>query len=78
MIVAKTHHYSELDYFASALPEKGSQFFVLDHLSSCEMGSSINENQCWSRLRSEVEIGGCNSNFDLCLALDSRGFQLRR
>jgi hypothetical protein len=74
MIVAKTHHYSELDYFASALPEKGSQFFVLDHLSSCEMGSSINENERWSRLSGEVEIGSRNRNFDLRLVLYSGGF----
>ncbi|SRR6266704_698877 len=31
------------------------------------MGSSINENECWSWFCDEIEIGSCNGNFDLRL-----------
>ena len=64
----------KLDYFVSAFPEKGAQLFVLDYLSSCKTRFPINEDESWSRLSDEIEVGSRNGNFDLCLVLDSRGF----
>ncbi len=64
----------KLDYLVSALPEKGPQLFVLDHLNSIEMRFAIDEDERRSWLCGEVKIGGRNRNFNLCLVMYSGGF----